>query len=162
MNTRNPHREQQLEHLTHEALRQLPQCSAPASLQARVLSEIEHRAALQARGAGISRWPVAVRALLIAVCTLSVPLLWMLIARVRGHMSQALAGSGVAQLVHGVSSTSHTVLSLGELAARLAHLIPKEWLLGGLFIVGAVYAVLLALGYLLFHPTLANSKAHTV
>jgi hypothetical protein len=162
MNTRNPLHEQQLERLTHQALRQLPQCAAPASLEARVLSEIDRRAAVRLRGAGISRWPAALRALLIAVCALSVPLVWMLIARVRGHMSRALAGSGFEQLVHGVSSTSHTVLSLGELAARLAHLIPKEWLLGGLFIVGAVYAVLIAFGYLLLHPTLANSKAHTI
>lgn len=161
MNSRNPLHEQQLERLTHQALRQLPSCHAPASLEARVLREIELRAAAQQRGIGIARWPAAARTLLIAACALCVPLVWMLVARLRGHMSQVLADSAVAHVVQGVSSTSHTLLSLGELATRLAHLIPQDWLLGGLFIVGAVYALLIALGCLLFSSTLAHSKAHS-
>lgn len=162
MKSRNPQHEQQLERLTHQALRQLPPCPAPASLEARVLREIELRAARKQRSAGISRWPVPTRALLAAACALCVPLVWMLVARLRGHVTQALASSGVGHVVNGMSGASHTLIGFGELAARLAHAIPQEWLLGGLFIISAVYAALIALGYLLLYPILPHSKAHSV
>ena len=162
MKSHDPRHEQQLERLTHQALRQLPPCPAPVSLEARVLAEIEHRAAVQARDTGIARWPAAARALLIAVCALCVPLVWMLVARLRGHMTHVLAGPGVGPAVSDVSGASRALLDLGELAARLAHVIPQDWLLGGLFIVSAVYAVLIALGYLLLYPSLPHSKAHSV
>ena len=162
MKSRDPLHEQQLERLTHQALRQLPPCHAPASLEARVLSEIERRAAAAQHGAGVARWPAAARMLLIGACALCVPLVWMLVAQLRGHVTHALAGSSMGHVVQGVSGTSHTLLSLGELAAHLAHLIPQDWLLGGLFIVSAIYAVLIALGYLLLYPSLPHSKAHIV
>jgi hypothetical protein len=162
MKSRDPLQEEQLERLMHQALRELPPCHAPASLEARVLSEIERRATAAQRGAGIARWPAAARMLLIAACALCVPLVWMLVAQLRGHVAQALAGSSVGHVVQGVSGTSHALLALGELAAHLAHLIPQDWLLGGLFIMSAIYAVLMALGYLLLYPSLPHSKAHTV
>lgn len=160
MKSRNPEHEQQLERLAHQALRELPPCPAPASLEARVLRAIEQHA--QPHGAGVARWPRAARALLIAACALCMPLVWMLAALLRGHVTHALADSSVGHVVMGVSGTSRALLGLGELAVRLTHLIPSDWLLGGLFIVSAVYAGLIALGYLLLYPTLPHSKAHSV
>ncbi|MGC8518096.1 MAG: hypothetical protein ACP5P4_06145 [Steroidobacteraceae bacterium] len=153
--------EKQLEQLAHQALRDLPPCTAPASLEARVLHEIERRADSQLL-AGISRWPRTARALLIAACALCVPLAWMLAAHLREHVAHALTGAGVGHVVRGVRGTSRTILDLGELAVRLAHAIPSDWLFAGLLVIGAAYAMLLALGYLLLYPTLPHSKAHTV
>ena len=160
MNDRTP-LEQRLEQLAHQALRELPSCAAPASLEARVLREIAQRAGEQ-RPAGIARWPRAARALLIAACALCVPLVWMLAALLREHAAHALAGAGVGHVVRGVRGTSRTIFDLGELAVRLAHAIPSDWLFGSLLIIGAAYAMLGALGYLLLYPTLPHSKAHTV
>ena len=153
--------EKQLEQLAHQALRELPPCIAPASLEARVRREIERRADSRSL-AGISRWPRAARVLLLAACALCVPVAWMLATRLREYVGHALAGAGVGHVVRGVRGTSRTILDLGELAVRLAHAIPSDWLFAGLLVVGAAYAMLGALGYLLLYPTLPHSKAHTV
>lgn len=160
MKSHHPEHEQQLERLTHQALRELPPCPAPASLEARVLRTLEQHA--QPSGAAVARWPRTVRAVLIAACALCVPLVWMLAALLRGHVTQVLSDSSIGHVIMGVSGTSRALLGLGELAVRLAHLIPSDWLLGGLFILSAVYAGLIALVYLLLYPTLRHSKAHSV
>ena len=161
MNDRTP-LDERLEQLTHQALRELPPCAAPASLETRVLREIELRAAGKRRATGIARWPRAARIVLSAVCALCVPLVWLLASRLPSHVTVALANSSVAHAVRSISGTGRTVLDLGELAVHLVHAIPATWLLGGLFVVGAVYAALIALGYLLLYPTLSHSKAHSV
>ncbi len=158
MKPRNPIHEERLERLTHQALRQLPPCSAPASLETRVLMEIERRATMPRGAADPGQWPTAARAALATLGALCVPLIWLLVRYLPG----ALAGSGVVHAVRNVSGTGHTFVSLAELAMQLTHLIPREWLLGGLFVVSAVYAVLLALGYLLLYPSLPHSEAHSV
>lgn len=153
--------EQRLERLAHEALRQLPPCPAPASLEARVLREIERRAALPRWRSGIAQWPAPARRLLIAGCALCVPLAWLLGPRLWVRLGALLAESGVAHHFASVRNTGHSLVSLAELAAHLLRLIPTEWLLGGLIITTAVYAALAAMGYLLFYPTLAHSRAHS-
>jgi hypothetical protein len=153
--------EERLEQLAHQALRDLPPCAAPTSLEARVLREIDRRTSHQ-HLAGITRWPRAARALLIAVCALCVPLAWMLAARLRERVAHALAHAGVVHMAQSIRGTSRTILDLGELAVHLTHAIPSDWLFAGLLIVGAAYAMLGALGYLLLYPTLPHSKAHTV
>jgi hypothetical protein len=153
--------EERLEQLAHQALRDLPPCAAPTSLEAHVLREIERRAHSRPL-AGISRWPRAARALALAACALCVPLAWMLATRLRQYVGHVLANEGVGHVVRGVRGTSRTILDLGELAVRLAHAIPSDWLFAGLLVIGAAYAMLVALGYLLLYPTLPHSKAHTV
>lgn len=153
--------EERLERLTHEALRQLRPCSAPASLQARVLREIERRAALPRWRSGIAHWPAAARGLLLAACGLCVPAAWLLGPRLWARLTALLAGSGVAHRFAGVRDTGHSLVSLAELAAHLLRLIPSEWLFGGLIITSAIYAALAAMGYLLLYPSLPHSKAHS-
>ena len=161
MRHHDPH-EENLERLTHEALRELPPYRAPASLEARVLREIERRAALPRRRAGIAQWPAAARVALIAGCAACVPLVWLLGGRLWVHLATALTAPGVAPWIADAHNTGRTLLSLAELAVRLLRLIPHEWLLGGLVVIGAVYAALAAMGYLLLYPTLPHSKAHSV
>ncbi len=155
-------RRERLERLAHQALRELPPCRAPAGLEARVLAEIERRAVLADRVAGIARWPATARALLIAGCTLCVPLAWLLVSRLGARLMHALSAPGVAHVVDGVTGTSRMLVGLAQLAARLADMIPKDWLFGGLVATGAAYAVLIALGYVLLHATSPHSKVHSV
>lgn len=154
--------QESLERLTHEALRRLPPHRAPASLEARVLREIERRATLPRWRSGIERWPVPARAALIAACAVCVPLVWVLVRKLWVHLAAALATPGIAPWVADIHNTGRTLLSLAELAVRLLRLIPHEWLLGGLIVTGAVYAGLAAMGYLLLYPNLPRSKAHPV
>ncbi len=154
--------EQRLERLAHEALRGLPPCPAPASLQARTLREIERRAALPRWRSGIAQWPAAARWMLIAGCGLCVPLAWLLGPRLWTRLTSLLIESDLAHRLSGVRSTGHSLLSLAELAAHLLRLIPKEWLLGGLLITGVIYAALAAMGYLLLlYPSVSRSGAHS-
>lgn len=162
MSTPNSPGEERLEQLAHRALRELPPRRAPARLESRVLAEIERRAALPERAAGIAQWPAAARALLIAGCTLCVPLVWLLASWLGARLMHALSTSGVAPFVDGVTGTSRMLLGLAQLAVRLAHRIPKDWLLGGLVVTGVVYAALIALSYVLLHLTSPRSKVHSV
>jgi len=162
MNTRKSsgdERRERLERLAHQALRELPPYRAPAGLEARVLAEIERRAALRGGAAGIAEWPAAARALVMAGCALCVPLAWLLVPPLCAQLAHALSAPGVAHLVDGVTGTSRMLVGLVQLAARLVHMIPSGWLFGGLIVTGAVYAVPLALGCLLLGP---RSKVHSV
>ena len=161
MRHHDPH-EQSLERLTHEALRRLPAHRAPTSLEARVLREIERRAALPRWRSGIAQWPAPARVALFAACAACVPLVWVLGRSLWTHLTAALAAPGVAPWVTDARNTGLTLLSLAELTVHLVQLIPHEWLFGGLIVTGLVYAALAAMGYLLFYPTLPHSKAHQV
>ncbi len=153
--------EQTLERLAHEALRELPPCPAPASLETRTLREIERRAALPRWRFGIAQWPAAARWPLIIGCGLSVPLAWMVGPRLWTRLASLLAESDLAHRLAGVRSTGHSLLALAELTAHLLRLIPKEWLFGGLLITGVIYAALAAMGYLLLYPSVSHSRAHS-
>jgi hypothetical protein len=152
-------RRERLERLAHQALRELPPYRAPAGLEARVLAEIERRAALPGGTAGIDPWRVTLRALLAAGCALCVPLVWLSVPRLGAQLMQALSAPGVAPLVDGVAGAGRMFVGLAQLAARLVHMIPKDWLLGGLIVTSALYAAPIALGYLLLWP---HSKADSV
>lgn len=154
--------EESLERLTHQALRQLPPWRAPASLEARVLRQIERRAMLPRWRSGIARWPLAARVTLIAGCAACVPLVWVLGGRLWEHLVAALTAPGAAPWITDAGNTGRTVLSLAELAVHLVRLIPHEWLIGGLIVTGAVYATLAVVGYHLLYPTPPHSKAHPV
>lgn len=157
-------RRERLERLTHRALRELPQWRAPATLESRVLAEIERRAALggSTRGGsavGVASWPATGRALLGAGCALCVPLLWLLVPQLHAHLTRALNVPDVAHWVDTVTGTSRMFIGLVQLAARMVYLIPKDWLFGGLILTSAAYAAPIALGYLLLSP---RSKVRSV
>ncbi len=151
--------EDRLERLAHAALQQLPTRRAPATLEARVLGEIERRTTGARAPAVLWR---AGRGLMVMGSALCVPLVWLLGPLLWAHLRSSGAAPRVAHIVNGVSVTGHTIVSLAELAAHLTHLIPKEWLLGGFLVTSAVYATLLAVGYLLLYPSSPHSKVHSV
>jgi hypothetical protein len=162
MNPPNRTLEEHLEHLVHEALRQLPPCRAPASLEARVLSEVAARAAQSHRAVGIDRWPLPARLALMLGCVLCIPLAWVLVMSLRMQLRYTLTATGALHVLHGFRGVSSALLLLAELAAQLARRIPGAWLFGGLLAAGALYAALCALGYLVVRSTAPHSKVHSV
>ena len=162
MNSRNRTLEEHLEHLTHEALRQLPPCHAPASLEARILREVAARAAQPRGTAGINRWPLAARLGLMAGCVLCIPLAWVLMKSLRMQLSYTLVATGTIHVLHGFRGVSSALLLLAELAVHLAQRIPGAWLFGGLLATGALYAALCALGHLVLRSAAPHSKVHSV
>jgi len=158
-NSSSEERRARLERLTDLALRELPPPRAPATLEPRVLAEIERRAALGGSAVGVGSWPAAARALLAAGCALCVPLVWLLLPQLDGRLAHALSVPDVAHLLDSVTGTGRMFVGLVQLAARVVYLIPKDWLFGGLILTSAAYAAPLALGYLLLAP---RSKVHSV
>jgi hypothetical protein len=155
--------DEKLERLVGQVLRQQPLRRAPASLEARVLSEIAARARLPWWRQRIASWPAAVRVPVIAVCAICVPLVWIgsvwLATRLVSLVTHPGAGSPLATL----RDTGRAMVSIGTLTAHIVQSIPHEWLLGGLIATATLYAALfalVALGYSLLYPRSEYSKAH--
>jgi hypothetical protein len=154
--------DEKLERLVNQVLRDQPLRQAPASLQARVLSELAARARLPWWRRGVASWPAAVRVPVIAGCAVCVPLFWVLslwLATRLVPMTRARIAGPLA-ILHG---TGHTLASLGAVVTHIIQSIPREWLLGGMIATATVYATifaLIAIGYSLLFPRPEYSKVH--
>lgn len=151
-----PHDDQKLERLIHQTLRDLPPRRAPRGLEARVLAEIERRAALPWWRHSVAHWPIPARAacmvLLLAVAALVVMLggwvtggveLTNLRAELALHfpMLRALAGLG---------------RTLADVGAMLVHSLPTLWLYGAAAIVGVLYLAFFGIGTLAYRTLFTN------
>jgi hypothetical protein len=154
--------DEKLERLVTQVLRDQPLRRAPASLEARVLSELATRARLPWWRRSIASWPASVRVPVIAGCAICVPLVWVLslwLATRLVSVTRARIAGPLATLRDAV----HTLASLGAATAHIFQSIPREWLLGGMIATAMLYATLFALvafGYSLLYPRPAYSKAH--
>jgi hypothetical protein len=150
--------EEKLERLVSQVLRDQPLQQAPASLEARVLTELAARARLPWWRRGVATWPAAVRVPVIAGCAVCVPLVWVLSVWLATHLV-AVTRSRIAGPLTMLRDTGHALASL----THIIQSIPREWLLGGMIAAGTVYAILFALvafSYSLLYPRPEYSKAH--
>ena len=141
---KHPDSEQKLEQVLNQALKGLPLRRAPSTLEARVIGELERRAALPWWRVGFAHWPVGPRIAFVLVCVALVA------ATILGGLS-AFVGvrsmNEVAALVlHWVQPFLAVVSSLGGLAALLVRVIPPLWLYGGLSLGILLYVALFGLG----------------
>lgn len=156
------HTDEKLERLVTQVLRDQPLRRAPASLEARVLTELAARARLPWWRRGIATWPAAVRIPVITGCAICVPLVWILSLWLATHVVSATR-SRMAGPLGTLRDAGHTLGSLGAATAHIFQSIPREWLLGGMIATATLYATLfalIALGYSLLYPRHAYSKAH--
>jgi hypothetical protein len=142
MTTNEP--DDELERLLDRTLRQLPLRRAPAALASRVLGELERRAALPWWRREFARWPLAARTLFLVICGSLATLAFVggsgMVAGLRSlHWSGALPLSSAHQVVV-------LVMSAGNLAAWLWHIVPAAWLYDGIAICSVLYVVLFGLG----------------
>jgi hypothetical protein len=140
----HPDSEQKLERVLNRVLGGLPLRRAPSTLEARVVSELERRAALPWWRVGFAHWPVAPRIAFVLVCVALVA------ATILGGLS-AFVGvrslNEVAALVlHWVQPFLAVMSSVGGLAALLVRVIPPLWLYGGLSLGILLYVALFGLG----------------
>ncbi|HEV7137886.1 MAG TPA: hypothetical protein VGN43_14705 [Steroidobacteraceae bacterium] len=154
--------DEKLERLVGKVLREQPLRRAPASLEARVLSELAARARLPWWRRGIASWPATVRVPVIAGCAVCVPAVWVLSLWLAAHLL-SVARARMAAPLAAIGGAGHTLASLGATAAHIFQSIPREWLVGGILATATLYAVLFALvavGYSLLYPRTRYSKAH--
>jgi hypothetical protein len=108
--------DQKLERLISRTLRAQPLRTAPQTLEARVLREIERRAAVQWSRLDFMRWPVVVRVAFVLLCI------------------------AMAKIMFDVTAWGTT-----QLVAAL-RFVPLDWVLGALVFSVVMYAALFSLG----------------
>jgi len=107
---------EKLERLISRTLRQQPLRSAPQTLEARVLGEIERRAAMQWSRLNFMRWPIGVRVAFVVLCIATAKLLLV------------VTTWGATQVVGAL------------------RFVPFEWMVGALAFAAVMYAALFSLG----------------
>ena len=141
MNHRN---DEKLEQVMTEALRGLPQRRAPATLESRVLGELQRRATLVWWRRSFMYWPAAARA---AFVVLNVALV---AATLVNGFAGMVGGRSVtefgAQLLLWMRPFVAVLSSVGGLATVLLDAIPAGWLYFGVAASAVLYVVLFGLG----------------
>ncbi|MES2691839.1 MAG: hypothetical protein V4773_00110 [Verrucomicrobiota bacterium] len=143
----SPDREEKLERLVHQTLRDLPARRAPRGLEQRVLAELERRAALPWWQKSFTHWPLAARAAFLVLGFLGVGKLMLLgsewampgldLTSYRVALAQQFAW------VDSIVAVVHAIRGFFEILGRN---IPPLWLYGGLAFFAAMYAAIFGLG----------------
>jgi hypothetical protein len=135
--------EQKLEQAMKQAFTGLPLRRAPATLEARVASELQRRAALPWWGVSFANWPMGARVAFVLICAALVA------ATILGGASAYLGGKPWNEAFALVLSWAHpfSVLmsSAGGLVALVVRVIPPLWLYGGLGLGILLYVMLFGL-----------------
>lgn len=136
--------EQKLEQAMNQAFSGLPLRRAPATLEARVVGELQRRAALPWWRVSFANWPMGARIAFVLVCAALVA------ATILGGASAYLGGKPWNEAFALVLSWVHPVLavmsSAGGLVALVVRVIPPLWLYGGLGLGILLYVTLFGLG----------------
>lgn len=131
----NEHREQQLERLVGNALRDQPLRRAPDSLEAKVFAEIARRAAAPWWQGSFAGWPVAARVLFILA---SVGLAKLFLEATTMVVAPLDPGARSAALFADVAWIPSLFAAIGSAARGL----PSFWIYGGLTVIGMFYLTL--------------------
>jgi hypothetical protein len=130
-----------LERLVSRALAEQPLRQAPRDLTARVLAEIERRAARAWWRRGFAHWPAAARVGFVAACG---SLAAAMVVALTLHPSAA-PGSSLARLagplVARVHAPGEALFTLAQALGLAARSIPREWLFGGLALAAFAYGI---------------------
>ncbi len=136
--------ERKLEQVLSQVLRDLPLRRAPASLESRVIGELERRATLPWWRASFTSWPVAARVGFVLTCAA------LIAATILGGVSAYVGDRSFDQASAALLSLVHPFLtvisSAGGLVALLVRVIPPLWLYGGLGLGIFLYMTLFGLG----------------
>ncbi len=138
--------EKELEQFIHATLRSLPNRRAPGTLEARVLAEIERRAAVAWYHRSWAFWPAPIRALFLAVASgFSGAAIIAFYLFCQGIDTSAVAreiGGRFAGLSQLYAAAEWTINFAGSLIGS----IPALWFYGGLAVCAVLYATFFGLG----------------
>jgi hypothetical protein len=123
-------------------LRALPARRAPASLEARVLRELERRGALPWWRRGFAHWPLAARAAFVVICVAIIGFT-LLDGSWAGTGSRALSALGSGS---GWTRPATALAWTVDWAALLLQVVPPIWLYGAMAAGALLYAALFGLG----------------
>jgi hypothetical protein len=136
--------EQKLERLLTEALKGLPLRRAPSTLEARVVDELERRAALPWWRVSFTHWPVAPRVAFVIVCIALVAATFL--GGVFAFVGDRSFNEAAALVLSWVQPFLAVMSSAGGVATLLVRVIPPLWLYGGMALGIMLYLALFGLG----------------
>jgi hypothetical protein len=149
-----------LEQLIAAGLRRQPALKAPDALQSRVFAEIARRAALPWYHRSFRGWPVIMQisfvftALATVVLARSV-ILWSHPMHAASELAAPMSDS-LSFLQSVGSAWSALVSMVGAVGGALLHRVPGFWLVVGLGVAVAMYAMLAGIGVAVFRAVDAN------
>lgn len=141
-----PHDQQRLEHLVHNALRDLPPRKAPATLESRINAEIARRAALPWWRRSFVHWPVSARIGFLVVCAAIVRALFVVSGWIHEGFTAAQTRAEFEPEVGLARLCGRLLATTGDVFATLVANVPPLWLYGGAAILAALYLTLFGLG----------------
>jgi len=141
-----PNDDQKLERLIHSTLRGLPPRRAPRTLEARVLAEIERRAAQPWWRKSFANWPLPARAVFVVASAGLVKVALMAVVWVMAGFDAARFRDAFSTQFAWMESISAVGRALGDFGSATLNSIPALWLYGGAAIVLALYMALFGLG----------------
>jgi hypothetical protein len=136
----------ELERFIHQTLRSLPDRKAPGTLEARVLAEVERRAAIPWWHKSWSYWPQAVRAAFLLLCGGLAALLVFAGVYFQTGFDSAQANAAVAPALTLAGQGWDIVRGLVDFVAMVVRHIPSLWFYGVIAFVAGLYAMLFGLG----------------
>ena len=142
----NPEEAQKLEHLVHRTLREAAPRRAPATLEGRVLAEIERRAALPWWRKSYVHWPVAMRASFLLVLAVVVKAVLMAVVFVESGLDSGEFTRVLAPQFAQLDRIRGFVAGVADFGATVFHAIPPVWVYGSLALFAACYVTLLGVG----------------
>jgi hypothetical protein len=136
-----------LERQLGQLLGSLPDQSAPASLEQRVLSRLAAEARLPWYRCGFSRWPGAARVLFLPVALAGAAVTMGLASRIGAAIPSALPAAGALHSGTRVSATWNALRDAGHaIGGLVTHVVPMPWLYGAAAVVVAGYLLTILLG----------------
>lgn len=153
----NPMTPEELEKFIHQNLRSLPARRAPRTLESRVMTALEHHAAIAWYHKSWSYWPAAIRAAFLAVATgVTGAIVTGFYLGVSGVDTSGVAAQAGERL--GLfTKLYHTAGWIIDFGARVLDSIPPLWLYGGLALIAALYATFFGLGAAAYRTLYRNS-----
>lgn len=146
MNPSSPHDPEKLERAIHATLRALPPRRAPRTLEARVLAELERRAALPWWRQSFAHWPLAARALFLLASVALVKLTLMAAVWVMAGFDSGAFVAAFSTPVSWAQTGVALVRGIADFFVIIFRSIPPVWLYGTVAFVAAMYAALVGLG----------------
>ncbi|HUJ44580.1 MAG TPA: hypothetical protein VLW52_13350 [Opitutaceae bacterium] len=133
----------ELERFIHQTLRALPDRKAPGTLEARVLAEVERRAAIPWWHKSWNYWPQPVRAAFLVLCGALVVLAGLY---VQAGFDTTRFHTAVAPALTLAGQVWSVVSSVGDFVAMVGRHISPLWFYGAIACVASLYAMLFGLG----------------
>jgi hypothetical protein len=153
----DPRKSGHIERLVGAVLTEQPLRSAPANLQARVLAELERRAAIPWWRNSFLHWPLAVRAAFVLVSLAIVKFALSGSVMVMGSVqSQPAVVETLSQPLSWAERTADGLSRFVSLCAAIFDAIPPLWLYAGIAIAITLYLSLLVLGATAYRTLYVN------